>query len=886
MEDATSNSVKLVGEQVPESDVSSIGLSPQVTLTADSLRKVTGPRTAETRSVGDADTPSTAREIGEGRVYNPVASGLYPLTEVVPNQAEIVMSRHLRPKSPQSRSVSPKSGTSELRARMARIRHAKTVRYLPAPIAPAKVIVPRDVISREEADAALTKLHQAISDANQRADQLVSAAADTQERIEAAGQVAAAGATGVAETNAGLEFMAKELREELQQMRAKITKAEERASTAQKIADSAEQRTDAALQMELNEANININEKGAVVQGVAGLETDFRMAQQSMAVQTTEMRNLGNVNDEMMEQVGELTDVFHQIDEGMKQGNVVNSNLVKSAPVHVQGTQRHVNEPAGNVQTVPIPNVINLVSQGTDESGRDEEGQENDGISWLDGNRLGSRHLAAASTSNAAADSSSAPMASASASISVGHQLLHVTKPQLVTSSQFAMQSGEMNRPPTIHNEPQSTRRVVVENPPQLPSGTQRAIERIVQAYMERMGVHAGPHEANVRGETVVTSTARNVYNLGPESTQFSFPRISGNVAPPQGQQIFATAQWRPKEPPTFTGKASDDVYLWTSLVRQYFVFMSGTARQEVAFAATLLRGAAHEWYMGYERRNDNQPPQDWPTMQQAILDRFGSNIREAEAHAKLLTISQGKRSVREYTSEFEMLLGRLSTRDETTWKNIYVWGLQPHLAEAVALKYPTTIAQAAGHAEEIELAEKASQRPNLGNLGARAIGNFSGRGGSQAGPRAFAQGRGRGNVGANQRGGRGNGGRRGGGWNHGRQGGTTTTQTKSCTQCFSCGKFGHYASQCPKTASTSGSSGTAQSVNQRRNFGQAHGGQGQGGNRRGGGNRRTRFSGLNVVYDAEGNEYPIDEDGKIVLEFVEEEEAAVSQQNLQKQEN
>ena len=45
----------------------------------------------------------------------------------------------------------------------------------------------------------------------------------------------------------------------------------------------------------------------------------------------------------------------------------------------------------------------------------------------------------------------------------------------------------------------------------------------------------------------------------------------------------------------------------------------------------------------------------------------------------------------------------------------MYVWGLQPHLAKAVALKYPTTIVQAAGHAEEIELAIKASQRPNLG---------------------------------------------------------------------------------------------------------------------------------------------------------------------------
>jgi hypothetical protein len=35
-------------------------------------------------------------------------------------------------------------------------------------------------------------------------------------------------------------------------------------------------------------------------------------------------------------------------------------------------------------------------------------------------------------------------------------------------------------------------------------------------------------------------------------------------------------------------------------------------------------------------------------------------------------------------------------------------------------------------------------------------------------------------------------------------------------------------------------------------------------------------------VYDAEGNEYPIDEDGNIVLDFIEEEEAATLQQNTE----
>ena len=110
----------------------------------------------------------------------------------------------------------------------------------------------------------------------------------------------------------------------------------------------------------------------------------------------------------------------------------------------------------------------------------------------------------------------------------------------------------------------------------------------------------------------------------------------------------------------------------------------------------------------------------------QAILERFGSNVREQEAHAKLLTIAQGKRSVRDYTSEFETLLGRLSTHDKNTWKRMYVWGLQPHLGKAVALKYPTSIAQAAGHAEEIELAIRAAQRPNLNQSGSRAAVSYS----------------------------------------------------------------------------------------------------------------------------------------------------------------
>ena len=785
MEDTASSSVRVVGEVVPETDVSSLGLSPQDALTADALRHVTSLSTAAARNPGDAESDLNESLFRGANVAETTASGFQTPGDV---RHPIATSRRVRSKSPYGRTtgrkLSPRSQTAELRARIARVRQMKLTQYLePPPQLPAPPVIttPHGTVTRAEADAAMGVLQQQIGDATQRTDVLLQAVAETHQKAQEAGRIAVSGAAGVAQTNAGLTKMVEELRHELQQMRTKIEGAEERAITAQRIADSAEQRANTAqyaadaaeqravaaqsdadaakqkqqlleqelqnadlafqeerkirtteiaaaqhtigvLQTELHDARTCLDAQGVIVQDVAGIGGELREAKKDMALQAAEMREMGDMTDEMLGHVENLTTAFHQIDAEQKKGNVVNPTTVKSAPVHVQGTQSDVKEPAGHVQTEP-QSVINLMS-GESEEKEQPVGGKSFSEDWVD---------------------IAAPYS------------------PVMTSSQMAQQSGEKAVPtlfgiPSRIIPPYDSRnagneeadkpsqvqatgrpRVIVNSPPKLPSGTQKAIENIVQAHMERLGINARSQQED-QGER--ESMAGNVPNSGPETSQFSFPRMQGNVAPTSGQQVFATAQWRPKEPPMFTGAATDDVYLWTSLVKQYFVFMCGNAHQEVAFAATLLRGAAHEWYLGYEKRNGNRPPQDWPTLMQAILERFGSNIRAQEAHAKLLTVSQGKRSVRDYTSEFETLLGRLSTRDEDTWKRMYVWGLQPHLAKAVALKYPTTIAQAAGHAEEIDLAIKASQRPNLGQTGARATVSYSARGGSQAAPRPFVPGR------------------------------------------------------------------------------------------------------------------------------------------------
>ena len=87
-----------------------------------------------------------------------------------------------------------------------------------------------------------------------------------------------------------------------------------------------------------------------------------------------EMREMENMTDEMMGHEEELTTGFHQIDAEQNRGNVVNPNIVKSTPVHVQGTTFDVNEPDGHVQTKPNF-VTNMVSRESDEERQPVIGQ-------------------------------------------------------------------------------------------------------------------------------------------------------------------------------------------------------------------------------------------------------------------------------------------------------------------------------------------------------------------------------------------------------------------------------------------------------------------------------------------------------------------------------
>ena len=80
------------------------------------------------------------------------------------------------------------------------------------------------------------------------------------------------------------------------------------------------------------------------------------------------------------------------------------------------------------------------------------------------------------------------------------------------------------------------------------------------------------------------------------------FSHLSSGSHPSPPPLSFSTIQWKPKEPPCFYGRSTEDLHTWTSLVRHYLTFMGGSDTQQVAYSVTLLRDSAHEWYMGYER--------------------------------------------------------------------------------------------------------------------------------------------------------------------------------------------------------------------------------------------------------------------------------------------
>ena len=123
MEDTASSSVRVVGEIMPGSPESSLGLALANVPTAESQPGVMGPRMVEEWIQSEADIESASDVCSGESVSNPGVSGSQAIVDVAHQMVSTATSsRRSRPKSPLERALSPKrSQASALRARFVRL---------------------------------------------------------------------------------------------------------------------------------------------------------------------------------------------------------------------------------------------------------------------------------------------------------------------------------------------------------------------------------------------------------------------------------------------------------------------------------------------------------------------------------------------------------------------------------------------------------------------------------------------------------------------------------------------------------------------------------------------------------------------------------------------
>ena len=194
----------------------------------------------------------------------------------------------------------------------------------------------------------------------------------------------------------------------------------------------------------------------------------------------------------------------------------------------------------------------------------------------------------------------------------------------------------------------------------------------------------------------------------------------------------------KPKDPPVFHGRATDDIDMWLAKVGDFLYLTEANDRQQVAYAATLLQDAAADWWMALLKERHGIRPTDFPEMAGLLQRRFGSTTRVDRARADLRNIKQGQaETVRSYSTRFEALLSKLPSYDAEWAKTQFIWGLHQRVAELVVIAKPGDLHAAINHAEHIEMARNFAS----GTIQGQKTGTpFRGRGG-------FMRGRGRFNA-------------------------------------------------------------------------------------------------------------------------------------------
>ena len=200
--------------------------------------------------------------------------------------------------------------------------------------------------------------------------------------------------------------------------------------------------------------------------------------------------------------------------------------------------------------------------------------------------------------------------------------------------------------------------------------------------------------------------------------------------APAEFSGIF-DVQFKPRDPPTYSGKTGEDPETWVGQVSNFFRLVGGPPRKQVAYASTLLQNTAQTWWQ--RKVKAGEEPQDWETFAAQLIGRFQNTCKADAAMANLMNIKQkAGESTHEFICRFEAELDKMETYDESWVLKMFIWGLPQDQAILVSQGRPKYLSKAFQLARDAALAAQMSRRPGSSSQDSKGGQKSSGRGQSK----------------------------------------------------------------------------------------------------------------------------------------------------------
>ena len=128
----------------------------------------------------------------------------------------------------------------------------------------------------------------------------------------------------------------------------------------------------------------------------------------------------------------------------------------------------------------------------------------------------------------------------------------------------------------------------------------------------------------------------------------------------------------KPKDPPVFTGKSSDDVEVWVQQVDNYLQLLGGSDSMQVSYVGTLLQCTTQLWFQ--RECSARRRPDSWQDLAVALCDRFSNITKADQAQSALMSGRQGKNeSTHDFSLRFGAVLDKILAYDETWVRNLFV---------------------------------------------------------------------------------------------------------------------------------------------------------------------------------------------------------------------